>query len=108
MSINGIFAMSVFIRGLLLWSVGPFRSSVRVGSFGYHLLSRWSTTGPNFKSGGPANSEISRGGHMPPPVPTVEVSEVALRRVKEGINPTKKISMSHRMCVISKMKMSQF
>ena len=75
------FSRCRYLSGLLTCSVGPLKLSLRISSFGYHLVSWRAITGPNFKPGGQTNPEISRGGHMPP-IPTVEVSEVALRRVK--------------------------
>ena len=69
-SLNGFFAMSVFIKGLLSCSVGPLKLSLRFSSFGYHLVSWRAITGPNFKPGGQTNPEISRGGaYAPPPYP---------------------------------------
>ena len=76
--------MSVFIKGLLACSAGPLKSSLRISSFGFHLL-LWRSKisgGQNFKCGGPANLKISSGGAYAPSIPTVEVSEVALRRTK--------------------------
>ena len=61
--------MSVFIKGLIACSVGPLKLCLRISFFGYHLLS---LTSP----------EISRGAYAPHPILTVEVSDVALRRVK--------------------------
>ena len=54
--------MSVFSKGLLACSVGPLKLSLRI------------RTGPNFKPGELTNPEISREGHIPPPIPTIEVS----------------------------------
>ena len=63
--------MSVFIKGLFACSVGPLKLSLRISSFGYHLLSWRSITGPNFKPGGLTNPEISRArGICPHSVPT--------------------------------------
>ena len=42
-------------KGLFACSVGPLKLSLRISSFGYHLLSRRSITGSNFKSGGSVN-----------------------------------------------------
>ena len=76
--------MSVFIKGLLAWSVGPLKSSLRVGSFGYHdglLLVQISSLGDQ-----PIPRSRGGGTYAPPPIPTVEVSEVALRRVETDLN----------------------
>ena len=46
------------------------------------LLSWRPITGPKGKPRCLPNPEIPGGGQLPPPIPTVDVSEVALRRVK--------------------------
>ena len=63
---------------------GPFKSSVRVGLRGDYLLS-WSTYGPKGKSQRHTNPMISGGRGIYPPIPTIDVSEVALRRVNQKV-----------------------
>ena len=49
--------MSAYLKGILVWSVGPLKLSVRIPFYGYHLLWR-SIIGPKGKYGGPTNPEI--------------------------------------------------
>ena len=57
--------MSAYLKGILVWSVGPLKLSVRIPFYGYHLLWR-SIIGPKGKYGGPTNPEISRGASLNP------------------------------------------
>ena len=63
-----LFALSAYIKGKWACPVGPFESSVRVGSCGDHLVSWRSIYGPKGKSPRLPNPEILRGGQMSPPL----------------------------------------
>ena len=75
MSKNGLFVLPAFIIGKLAGGGGPFKVSVSVGLCADYLLSWRSTYGPKGKSQRLPDHDIST-------IPIIDVSEVALRRVK--------------------------